>query len=86
VTRNDGHSGPSCRPTGGLKLQVAGLGLERHLSRHPQTNAASDESEPYHQVGLFGAVKLRHCFTKETWMDEKGRNTCDRMMLQNGLC
>jgi hypothetical protein len=56
--------------------------LEGHFFWHPQADTASDETEPHHEVGFFGAVEPRHGFAQETGMDEKGGYTRDWVMLK----
>jgi hypothetical protein len=76
--RRLGRSIASCRRVDCSSLPSA----ERHLFGSPQTHATPDETQPYHEVVLFGAVEVGHSFSEEAGMDEEAGNTCNRVMLK----
>jgi hypothetical protein len=57
------------------------LPSQHYFLWHPQTHAAAHETKPDREIAFLGAVEARHCFAKETRVDEEAWNASDRMIL-----
>jgi hypothetical protein len=62
-------------------LEPAATTSSSEFLRHPETNAATNEAKPYHEIIFPCALEARHAFADQAWVDEEAGDSGNRMML-----
>jgi len=63
------------------RLATGGALSQGHLFGNPEANTSTHQTQPDHQVGLLGAVKIRHGISEKARMDEEAGDSCDGMVI-----